>query len=147
MNRYDYPNVGIGLFLLRGNKILLNLRKGNHGKGMWGNPGGHLDKFESFESCIYRELKEECGEELVITRPIFWTAKNTLYPEEGKHFVVLFFVAEWVAGEAKVTEPDKCERWEWFEWDKLPPNLLKGTQQILDEGLNPFGFFLRVTAA
>jgi 8-oxo-dGTP diphosphatase len=23
-------------------------------------------------------------------------------------------------GEPELTEPDKCEGWEWFDWDNLP---------------------------
>jgi 8-oxo-dGTP pyrophosphatase MutT (NUDIX family) len=40
-----------------------------------------------------------------------------------KHYVDIAFAAEWKAGEPEVREPDKVERWEWHDPDKLPSPL------------------------
>ena len=40
-----------------------------------------------------------------------------------KHYVDLGFVAQWRAGEPKVREPDKVERWDWYALDEIPSPL------------------------
>jgi 8-oxo-dGTP diphosphatase len=34
-------------------------------------------------------------------------------------------------------EPNKCEKWDWFEWDKLPEPLFLPTINQLKLGFNP----------
>lgn len=135
---YDVPLVGICVFIRRNRKILLHKRKGDHGPGTWGAPGGHLEKWEEFEDCILREVAEECGPHFKITYPVFWTVENTMFKDEGRHYILLAFIADWISGEALVMEPDKCEVWEWFEWNNLPKPLMVGINQIFNKGLNPF---------
>ncbi|MCF7859365.1 MAG: NUDIX hydrolase [Candidatus Cloacimonetes bacterium] len=50
------------IFLNRDKKVLLFLRDNKPGlpyRDMWDIPGGHVDKGETPESCIIREMKEE----------------------------------------------------------------------------------------
>ncbi len=35
-----YPKVGVGVMIMRENKVLLGLRQGSHGAGEWSFPGG-----------------------------------------------------------------------------------------------------------
>lgn len=49
-----------------GISILLIKRKHDPFKGKWAIPGGFVDKGESLEDAVYRELKEETGVEVNI---------------------------------------------------------------------------------
>jgi 8-oxo-dGTP diphosphatase len=119
MSLQPSTKVGIGLFIVRDGKVLLGKRKSKHGKGEYGGPGGHLEYMESFEDCALRELREEAGPDIIITRLDFLCVTN-LMAYAPKHYVDIGMVAEWVSGNPTVMEPDKIENWEWYPIDALP---------------------------
>ena len=125
------PMVGIGLSIYRDGKVLLQKRKGKHAPGMWAFPGGHLEFNESFEDCALREMEEEVGSELKVSTPRYMWAANTMFPDEGRHYVVIFMSCHWQAGEPINMEPEKAESWEWFDWENgLPSPLMHGIAQL-----------------
>lgn len=128
--------VGIGVLIINDQKqILLGKRKNAHGEGTWSGPGGHLDFGESWEDCAKREVMEEVGIEIGNVR--FGSATNDIFLEEGKHYITIFMVADYISGEVTVCEPDKCESWEWFDFDNLPSPLVLWLQNLLKTGFNP----------
>lgn len=141
MTERPTPKVGIGHLIRRDGKVLLHKRKGNHAGGFWAFPGGHLEGWETWEECSLRELHEEAGEDIQVTNPKFWTAANTRFFDEGKHYVVIFMISDWVSGEAVVAEPEKNEGWEWFDWNDLPSPLMLGLQNLVERSMNPFTAF------
>ena len=132
----QHPRVGTGILIRKGNKLLFGLRKGSHGAGTWCPPGGGLHMYESLEACIRREVQEEAGIKIKNLR--FMAISNDIFKKNGKHYVTVEFTADWASGEAKVMEPDKCERWEWFAWDKLPKPMFSTTRNFIKQGYNPF---------
>ena len=124
------PKVGIGVIVIKDGKILLGKRKNAHGEGAWCYPGGHLEYGESWEECSRREVMEETGIEIKNLR--FGTVKN-----EQKHYITICMLAEYSSGEVKIMEPDKCDEWGWFDWDKLPQPLFLTTINQLKAGFNP----------
>lgn len=138
MRNYDQPLVGVAVAIRRDNKVLMHLRQGVMEPQVWAFSGGHLEKYESFEDCALRETAEECGPQLIISRPKLWTIQNTIFRSERKHYVLVAMVSDWISGEALVMEPNKCAAWEWFYWKNIPLNVMKGIAQIRDAGLNPF---------
>ena len=130
------PWVGVGVVVIKGNKVLLGKRKNAHGEGSWCFPGGHLEFNESVEECAVREVREEIGIEIKNLRLGPFT--NDVFEKEGKHYVTLFVIAEYASGKAKVMEPEKCEKWAWFEWNRLPEPLFLPIQNLLKQGFNPF---------
>jgi 8-oxo-dGTP diphosphatase len=118
----DRPKIGIGLMIIKGNKVLLGKRKNSHGAGEYGSVGGHMEYMESFESCVRRELAEEAGEDLKIKNLRFLCVDN-VKEYDPKHYVDIGMVAEWDSGEAVVIEPDKVETWDWYDMDDLPTPL------------------------
>ena len=119
MNR---PKVGIGIFLIKGDEILLGVRKGSHGAGEYALPGGHLELHESFEDCVLRELSEEVGPQLKVKNIRFLCVTNIRkYPPT--HYVDIGMVAEWASGTPKIMEPHKLGPWEWYKLDDLPSPL------------------------
>lgn len=129
------PSVGIGVVVFKNGKILLGKRKNAHGEGAWSFPGGHLEFNESWEDCARRETLEETG--ITIKNIRFGTATNDIFQKEKKHYVTIFLLSDYDSGEVKIMEPEKCERWEWFEWNKLPQPLFVPIQNLLKRNYNP----------
>ena len=132
----ERPLVGVGVFVYNTNhELLLGKRKGSHGAGEWGLPGGHLEFNESFEECCIREVKEETNLDIRIVRKLGFT--NNIFESDGVHYVTLFFKsnlegASWSdRNRLKLMEPQKCEEWKWFSLDSLPSPLFSPLAQIL----------------
>lgn len=129
------PKIGIGVCIIKDNKVLLGKRKGSHGEGSWSFPGGHLEFNEDIEACAKREALEEAG--IKIKNLKLGTFTNDIFEKEGKHYVTLYVIAEYDSGEIRIMEPEKCEGWGWFEWGKLPQPLFIPIQNLLKRGYNP----------
>lgn len=129
------PKVGVGVIVIKNGKILLGKRKNAHGEGTWCFPGGHLKFNESWEDCALRETIEETA--ITIKNIRFGTATNDIFQAEEKHYITIFMLSDYDSGEVKVMEPEKCERWDWFEWDKLPQPLFIPIQNLQKRSYNP----------
>lgn len=115
------PIVGVGVLVVRDGKIPLGTRKGSHSAGCKALVGGKVDFGESFADAGVREVREETGM-VVKIRPLnpvshVWFCRNHVL--EGRHCIGHFLVADWVSGELKTLEPDKCEGWDWVTFDEL----------------------------
>ena len=121
-NALQRPKVGVGVMILKDQRVLLGKRKGSHGEGEYAFPGGHLEYMESFADCARREVMEECEIEIDQIRFQFLANVTTYAP---KHYVHIGLVAEWKSGEPTVLEPEKCESWDWYEIDHLPQPLFE----------------------
>lgn len=133
------PKVGIGVIVIKANKVLLGKRKNAHGEGSWCYPGGHLEFGESWEECCRREVREEVGIEIKNIR--FGTTTNDIFENEQKHYITICMISDFESGEVRVMEPDKCSQWKWFEWNNLPNPLFLPTINQLKTGFNPFTLF------
>lgn len=134
----NIPRVGVALIVRKGNSVLLHKRKGKHAPGTYAFPGGHLEMWEAFEECALRELREEAGKKIKVKDVNFFTITNDMFFDEGKHSITIILNSDWVSGEPKITEPEKCESWGWYDWNDLPQPLMQGIQNIIKSGLNPF---------
>lgn len=132
----ERPKVGIGVIVIKDNKVLLGKRRGSHGEGSWCFPGGHLEFNEELEDCAKREVFEEAGIKIKNVRTGTFT--NDIFEKEGKHYVTLFLVSDYDSGDVRIMEPDKFEKWDWFEWNKLPKPLFIPIQNLLKQNYNPF---------
>lgn len=131
------PKVGVGVLIFnKERKVLLGKRKNAHGEGSWCFPGGHLEFNEEPEDAAIRETMEEVSIKIKNLKRGQFT--NDIHKEEGKHYITIFVIAEYDAGEIKTLEPEKCEGWQWFSWDNLPKPLFLPIQNLLKQGYNPF---------
>jgi 8-oxo-dGTP diphosphatase len=128
---HQRPQVGIGVLIIRDNKVLLGKRKSAHGHGCWGPPGGHLEFAETFQECAQREVLEETG--MHVTQIFQGPTTNDIFYNEGKQYVSIFMIAYNTREIPRVTEPDKCECWHWFAFDQLPNPLFLPLQNLLEK--------------
>ena len=129
------PKVGVGVVVIKDGKVLLGKRKNAHGDGSWSFPGGHLEFNESWEECAIRETNEETGISIKDIR--FGTVTNDIFQDENKHYITIIMIADFNNGSVEIMEPEKCEKWDWFHWDKLPTPLFIPIQNLQKEGFNP----------
>jgi 8-oxo-dGTP diphosphatase len=125
----DKPiKIACDIFVLKGGKLLLGIRKGAYGAGDWGLPGGHLDWGEKLEDCAIRELKEETGIEVTSLKLVTVTDEA----RDIDHYIHFGFLLDNFAGEATLVEPDKCEKWEFFDLENLPENLFWPHKKLIE---------------
>ncbi len=121
--------VGMGVFVLRNGKFLMGKRLGSHGAGTWTIPGGHIEFSESFEETAGREVLEETG--LKIKNIRFGAVTNDYFSDEDKHYITIWMVADYQAGEPQILEPDKFVDQGWFDFNTLPEPLFLPWKQLL----------------
>ena len=128
------PKVGLGVMVTKGDKVLMHRRQGAHGEGTWAPPGGHMEAKETFEECARRETREEAGIEIKNVK--FVTVTNDLF--DHQHYITIWMQAEYLSGEARIMEPEKCDALDWFSWEELPQNLFLSTKGLVEKGFDPF---------
>lgn len=87
----------VGVVCLRGDAVLLIRRGTPPRQGEWSLPGGRIEPGEKAVDAALRELREETGVEARITGLV--DVVDGLFPEAGRHYVLIDYAAEWVSGE------------------------------------------------
>lgn len=132
MNNINSPKVGVATILKDGDKILLGKRISELGKNTWGLPGGKLDFGEELKDCAIRELKEETDLTTTSDNLYFAGVSNAIFDNETHYITVIYLVTNYV-GKLKILEPEKCEKWEWFEYNNLPENLFLPLKNFVNQ--------------
>lgn len=95
---------------------------------------------ESFEECAAREVKEETG--LDIDKIDYLTVTNNVLSSEVKpQHVVAICMRAGLADTNQMPqnlEPDKCDGWDWYDWNDLPKPLFGPLETMVRNGFNPF---------
>lgn len=121
--------VSVGVTIVRetenGKEVLLGLRKGGYQSDLWQVPAGHVRLgSETLGAAAAREIWEETG--LVLTNTsLHPVLVSTFTDSRGeRRYLNVDFACDLGDGDIKIElkEPDKCERWEWFSVDNLPPD-------------------------
>jgi len=131
----ERPETGIGVCIIKRGKVLLGKRKNSHGSGCWSFPGGHLEMYETWEHCAKREAYEETGIKIKNTKFIGIT--NDIFAVEKKHYITIFIKADYDLGVLRIREPEKCDEWKWFNWNKLPDPLFLPIENLIRQGFKP----------
>ncbi len=108
-------------------KILLGKRKNSYKAGYYGLPGGRIEINEPIETAIQREVQEETG--LILNN---FEYVGVVRENQGDYdFIHFIYVVKNVDQEPQLTEPDKCEGWEWLDQFSAK-EILPGHKAALD---------------
>ena len=91
------PAPCVGVVCLRGDEVLLIRRGRPPRQGEWSLPGGRIEPGERAVDAALRELREETGVVAEITGLL--DVVDGLFPEAGRHYVLIDYAARWVSGE------------------------------------------------
>jgi len=91
------PIPAVGIVCLRGDEVLLIRRGTPPRQGEWSLPGGRIEPGERAMDAALRELLEETGVVAEITGLI--DVVDGLFPEAGRHYVLIDYAARWLSGE------------------------------------------------
>ena len=126
--------IGVGILILKDNKILLGHRCNNsvdtggiYEPDSWCLPGGKQEYEETILECAKRETKEETN--LDIDNLEVFGADDDI--QKDRHFVTIYVKASECGGELKIMEPNKQDRWEWFDLNNLPNNLYTPSKKTI----------------
>ena len=125
---YD-PKVAAVTFIHNGETILLVRRAMDPEKGKWALPGGYVDANEDPRQAAIREVEEETGLHVTITRLLDINFTPPANGEQGIRPIVIIFEACIVGG--SIHPQDDVDRVEWFTIDNLPELAFKSTFQTI----------------
>lgn len=131
------PGVGVGVMIIKENKILLGLRSPDkikasselQGQGTWTMPGGKVEFMEKLVDAAKRELEEETS--LKATKLDFLCISDDM--TDTAHYVTVGFIARNYTGEVNAMEPETILEWRWFDLNDLPNNLYKPSQKCIEK--------------
>ena len=108
---YD-PKVAATAVIIRDDKVLLVKRGNEPGYGLWSLPGGYVDRGEIVESAAAREVLEETGLKVDITRLL------GVFSESGHPVIVVAFQGQEISGHLQTS--DETLDIDFFSVDELP---------------------------
>lgn len=117
--------LGVNVAIFDNGKVLLTKRDDFH---VWCMPGGHVDDNESLAQAAMREVREETGLEVRLTR-LVGTYSRPGWKDGGYHIIT--FAGEVMGGELS-PDPHEVVDIAYFDVADLPPLLIGQRQRILD---------------
>jgi len=112
------PGVGCGAAILRDGRLLLVKRRKAPEAGCWNLPGGKVDFGERAADAAKREIAEELGVGIELTRSLGFVEMIV----DGQHWVSPIYAAT-VKGEPVNAEPEKHAAILWADLDDPPAPL------------------------
>lgn len=97
----------------------------------WHFPGGGVERGETAEAALARELVEEAGV-VVEGRPSLMSIYSSHPNFKGDH-VLVYRVEAWST--CRPTSRGEIESVQWFHPDELPDAVTRGTQRRIEEAL------------
>jgi 8-oxo-dGTP diphosphatase len=108
---------------VKNDRILLGKRKDS---GLFGLPGGWLEKGEEWDTCAARELKEETGLEKKVETFRHVSTLNCKALESNYHNISCIMYNEIGVDDAiRNTEPEKCFGWYWVGFKEMREHIDK----------------------
>ena len=110
-------NVGVGGAVVRGRSLLFVRRASRYGRGNWQIPGGFVDRNETLDTAVVREVREETGVAASVQGVL---AVRTRWDDTNSTYVVFLMRPE--AGDPSPgDEVDRAEYLTLSEIDSLAP--------------------------
>jgi len=125
------PKVAVIAFVTHKDKVLLVRRAVEPSRGKWALPGGYMDAGEMPEEALHRELDEEVGLGVDITRLLDIFPMES--PEQANSGIVLAYEAEPEADDLiTLQSKDDVSAAGWFGQDELPVQIaFESTETLL----------------
>jgi len=115
-----YPNqpiVGVGAVIICNDKILLEKRESEPGRGKWSIPGGLVELGENTEQTVIREVKEETN--LKVEQPKLIDVVNNITVDENNkikyQFVIVDYFVKLKGGTLRAADDAAELRWVGFD--------------------------------
>jgi 8-oxo-dGTP diphosphatase len=132
-------NAGVGILIIKNDKVLMGKRNDNpekadsvlHGEGLWTCPGGKLDFGNKISDMARKEVLEETGIKANELKLISVTNEIV----KDAHFVTIGFLCKDFENEPKVMEPDEITEWKWFSFNELPANIYPPSEKLINNYL------------
>jgi len=126
---YQNLKVGAGVVVEDEGRLLLLRRASDPWRGDWNVPAGFVEVDEQPAQAAVREVFEECGLQVAITRQLgaYW------YGDDPRGSgISIFFAGEITGGE--INNSDEVDEYAFFGRSEIPANLAKGghDQVIID---------------
>ncbi len=124
--------VGCESYIVRQGKLLMGLRgPAAYLPDTWALPGGRVEYLERADQCLVRELKEELGVTVTTDDFKLIAVTDDPQPQHQQHHLHLTFAVTIGDQKPQLLEPDECQKWEWFDLDKLPEPLFPPHTKVL----------------
>ena len=107
------PWVGVGVIVVRDERVLLVQRGRDPGRGLWALPGGMVDLGETMRQAAAREALEETGLHVEVG-DVYWVADAIVRDEDGRvkyHNAIVDFLATAADGEPVCADDAMDVRW------------------------------------
>lgn len=117
---FDDPKVAVAVFVQQAEQILLVQRANEPERGKWALPAGYVDRGEDPKSAAEREVLQETGLVVQVTRLI-----DVIY--EG---VIVIIYEACVVGGTLCAADDAAEA-RWFTRQDVPEIAFRSTQQVI----------------
>ena len=105
-----------GCHLIRGNKVLLKMANRGVSKGYWNFPGGRIERGETPEECVVREVFEETGLH-VKNLMVHGVLRFTMHGESRPSYIVYVFSTRSFSGRMRGSEEGELR---WFDIGRMP---------------------------
>lgn len=126
--------VGVACFVFNeAGDFLVMKRKGSHGAGTWGLPGGHIEFGEKVTECASREVREETGIYLPASYYSYTSISEAVFADEQKHYITVICFCDCLvdAADVRIVEPEKCSEIRWVKRSTLPSPLFPPLAEYL----------------
>jgi ADP-ribose pyrophosphatase YjhB (NUDIX family) len=108
-----------GLIIDDQDRLLLVRRARNPGLGKWGMPGGFVDRNETLESALFREVLEETNLRVIETRYLLSLPNDYNYQGVIAPVTDAFFICRVDNADEIRLAPDELDHFEWVS-DPFP---------------------------
>jgi 8-oxo-dGTP diphosphatase len=131
-----HPLPGVGAVVWNGREILLERRGQPPAQNTWALPGGLIEVGEQAEVAIQREIMEECGITVKVG-PVLGLFEPVQRDADGRvqyHFLVIDFLATYLAGDLRVGDDAAEVRWV-LPQQMAEYHLTAATSEMIQRGL------------
>lgn len=122
------PNIAVTVAILENEKVLLTRREDFE---VWCLPGGQVDEGETLAQAALREVREETGLEVELTRLVGTYTRTGGFPD----LHIILYAARPIGGELRL-QPGETIELGYFSQDELPADTMIGQERRILDAMN-----------